>query len=445
MTSASLVASSADAAPQLSHAEALAILESRLGREPQDVLEAAVVLEAWGGLPAEAALAAAEDIFESLHPAAAPADDTRESDKDTPRAPSDALTMLLAIASILLWTGPIRSQLGASAFADAVRLSVPLTLGVQWFLAARYLFDRWWLERLNRDGRLLALIAVGGIVAGAAAGHVALLSVELCLLWACAGLVLRRGHHLSVIAVFGSSTYALFAGAPVLLVLAALDGALLVLLGVILRGAGNGMYRGRPWRIALRASLIGVALGTLLFSDARANFGEDPRSLALALLPSMLASFWGGWHLASMWAAIGDDLRGRALAESAEASWRSSACRVAAGAAGRIALAVGLLTPACAAAGSAAGWRVAGATSLCGLAAFAFATVGASLLNAIERSWLGLVAVVGGCSVTLVVDAFGNRSGGTGLLAGSVAAVVVMLPAAIQLRRPARLLASIVR
>jgi hypothetical protein len=444
MTAQTLTASSAPAAQQLSRAEALAILESRLGREPQDLLEAAVVLEAWGGLPAEAALAVAEDIFESLHPAAEPAPDTRESDEDTPRAPSDALTMLLALASILFWTGPIRSQLGASAFADAVRLSVPLTLGVQWFLAARYLFDRWWLERLKRDRRLLASIAVGGLVGAAAVGQVALLSVELCLLWACAGLVLRRGHHLAVIAVFGGATYALFADAPVLLVLGVLNFGLVVLLRLILHGAGKGLYRGRPWRIALRASLIGLGLGILLFSDARASFGEDPRSLALALLPSMLASFWGGWHLASMWVAVKDDLRGRALAESADASWRSSACRVAAGAAWRIALTVGVLTPACAVLGSAAGWRVASVTSLCGLAAFAFATVGASLLNAIERTRLALVAVVGGCSLALIVDALGG-SGGAGLLAGSLVAAVVTLVATTHLRRPAQLLASIVR
>src|SRR4029079_19355548 len=37
-------------ARHLSRAEAVAILESRLGRAPQDILEAAVVLEAWGVL-----------------------------------------------------------------------------------------------------------------------------------------------------------------------------------------------------------------------------------------------------------------------------------------------------------------------------------------------------------------------------------------------------------
>jgi hypothetical protein len=41
------------------------IVEARLGRKPQDMLEAAVVLEAWVGVPAGGALDAGERITES--------------------------------------------------------------------------------------------------------------------------------------------------------------------------------------------------------------------------------------------------------------------------------------------------------------------------------------------------------------------------------------------
>ena len=39
------------------------IVEARLGRPPQDMLEAAVVLEAWAGVPAQGALAAARALM----------------------------------------------------------------------------------------------------------------------------------------------------------------------------------------------------------------------------------------------------------------------------------------------------------------------------------------------------------------------------------------------
>jgi hypothetical protein len=39
------------------------LVEARLGRAPQDMLEAAVVLEAWAGVPAQAALTAARAMM----------------------------------------------------------------------------------------------------------------------------------------------------------------------------------------------------------------------------------------------------------------------------------------------------------------------------------------------------------------------------------------------
>jgi hypothetical protein len=50
-------------ARQISGAYARALVEARLGRPSQDVIEAAVVLEAWGGLAAQDALAAASDAL----------------------------------------------------------------------------------------------------------------------------------------------------------------------------------------------------------------------------------------------------------------------------------------------------------------------------------------------------------------------------------------------
>jgi hypothetical protein len=430
---------------RLSRAEAQAILQSRLGREPQDVIEAAVVLEAWGGLPAEHALAAAQECFGSIHAVAEPAAEPPEPEEEAPRAPSDALTMLLALATILLWTSPLRSQLGESAFTAAVRLSVPLILGAQWLVATRYLFDRWWLERLRHDRRLLAALAGASLAAGAAAGRVGLLAVELCVLWAAAAIVVRRGRRLTLVALLAATTAALFAGEPALAVLAALDVALIAAVGLLLRGAASGLYRGRPWPVAGRACALGAGLGLLLISERMASFGGEPRALALALIPPTLASFWGGWHLASLWRVVRDSLDGQPLAAASAAAWRSPALRVAAGAAWRTGLTLGVLTPICAAAGTAAGLHVAAAPALAGLAAFAFASVGAGLLHAIERTSTAIAAVASGCVTAVTVELLGVHDG-TALLAGSLLATAVMAAvAAGALRRPAHLFATIVR
>ena len=50
------------AAP-LEPADGELLVEARLGRPPQDMLEAAVVLEAWAGVPAQSALAAARELM----------------------------------------------------------------------------------------------------------------------------------------------------------------------------------------------------------------------------------------------------------------------------------------------------------------------------------------------------------------------------------------------
>ena len=44
------------------------LVEARLGRDPQDMLEAAVVLEAWAGTPAQRALEVARELMPALSP-----------------------------------------------------------------------------------------------------------------------------------------------------------------------------------------------------------------------------------------------------------------------------------------------------------------------------------------------------------------------------------------
>ena len=88
---------SAAAGAALTSAEARALIEARLGRAPQDVLEAAVVLEAWGGLRAQAALALAAEVVGDHGPGAR----VRADEPDAPeneRPWQDALVVLAAVA-----------------------------------------------------------------------------------------------------------------------------------------------------------------------------------------------------------------------------------------------------------------------------------------------------------------------------------------------------------
>ena len=55
-------------ANKLSPLHAQRVVEARLGREPQDMLEAAVVLEAWAGIPAGEALQSGRAIMASDTP-----------------------------------------------------------------------------------------------------------------------------------------------------------------------------------------------------------------------------------------------------------------------------------------------------------------------------------------------------------------------------------------
>ena len=110
------------------HLRARHVVEARLGRPPQDMLEAAVVLEAFKGLPAAEALATGRQIMASTprEPQASVAE------VPSPRAEEhfvlEALAFVLAVISIACWAGPLSDDLGATTVQHAVIMALPLTL-----------------------------------------------------------------------------------------------------------------------------------------------------------------------------------------------------------------------------------------------------------------------------------------------------------------------------
>ena len=114
------------------------LVEARLGRAPQDTLEAAVVLEAWAGVPAQRALETARELMprRAAEPPAsvayAPSRGARRGSRRRPCVP-------VTVVAIALWAQPLADSLGGAAVERALRSALPMTLALQWGLRARHL------------------------------------------------------------------------------------------------------------------------------------------------------------------------------------------------------------------------------------------------------------------------------------------------------------------
>src|SRR4051794_12801938 len=115
------------------------LVEARLGRPPQDALEAAVVLEAWAGVPAQRALETARALMAGQSAAPAPSRAAPAARARPPRQLREGFSFVVAVAAIALWAAPLASALGAGVVRDALVVALPVTLGLQWGLVARHL------------------------------------------------------------------------------------------------------------------------------------------------------------------------------------------------------------------------------------------------------------------------------------------------------------------
>jgi hypothetical protein len=162
---------------------------------------------------------------------------------------------------------------------------------------------------------------------------------------------------------------------------------------------------------------------------------------AIVLLPSTVASLWGGHHLWGFQREIARSLAGVSALDGVRGpAWRPLA--VLAGAVGRFATGTAVLSGALVLARPALGLARVDVTLLAAFALLALATLLVSLLEAVGRgAWaLGAVAAALGAE-TLAASSGGGGAGP--LLAGGAAAVAVALPAAVALlMRPANTLAT---
>ncbi len=449
---------------------ARALVEARLDRAPQDALEAAVVLEAWGGVRPGSALRLG---------AAATFADRRGADRDAASAApvrldrsmlAEGLATLIAIVAIALWTGPFVDAIGTATWERAVRIALPLALGLQWVLRSRYVGRPGGLAALRRDWQrcLLALVVLEGL-----ALHMGLseqVAILLILTWVCGPVMMRRGWgHVYVLALIGVSV-AVNSGADPLPLLAGL--AVLTMLGAIVAvtslQSGHDAA-GRAQR-ATAAGISGAAIGGLLVADTSIGWGGDGSLAAIALLPSSIGGFWAGVHLWRLQAELPLALAGVGLADADRRTLRGPVMGSLGGALARLVAITALLsaavliavpnaTKADARSGTQGHAGVAEAGSgaivptehlagdvalLLGFGLLALATLLTSLLHALGHPLRALLALGCGLAVEIGVGLAGVTAvPGSGLVAGALVAVLVGLAPTVSIcLRPARVLAT---
>jgi hypothetical protein len=421
------------------------LVEARLGRPPQDALEAAVVLEAWAGVPAQRALETARALMPRL-PAGPLASTSRPA---TSRRPPGLLlegtAFIVTVAAIALWAEPLAAALGVDTVKRALGLALPLTLALQWALVTRHLGRPSGLAGLVRRRGALAfaatvLVAVPAALLGPAGTLAGLLTVT----WTGGSILIRRGWAAGYCIVVVAAVPAMLAGAPALGIVAVVSAitASAVACALTTAGAWSAAIPGR-WSRTLGAGLTGAGIGVVLVGDPSVSWtgGAAP---ALALLPSAAGALWAGQHLWKLADAFPRALAGVPACEAPAgpsarwpaplttllaAVWRLAALTVT-GSAALLAL-----TP----------WLGVGASAgvLAGFGSVALATLLVGLLGSLGRPSFAAAGVAGAIAAEMVARLADAPFAGAALLAGGTFAVLVLLPAALALlARPARTLAT---
>ncbi|MDA0169564.1 hypothetical protein OJ998_10760, partial [Solirubrobacter taibaiensis] len=175
-------------------ARASRLVEARLGRPPQDALEAAVVLEAWAGVPAQQALETARAFMPRAFAPPAASGTRPVTPLRPPGMVLEGAALLATVSAIALWAGPLAAALGDGVVGRALTLALPLALGLQCALRARHLGRPSGLDGL-RSRRLALVVAAVALVAGPAVilGPAGALAGLLTVTWTSAAILLRRG------------------------------------------------------------------------------------------------------------------------------------------------------------------------------------------------------------------------------------------------------------
>ena len=426
---------------------ATGVIEARLGRGAQDVLEAAVVLEAWGGVRANTALGLGSRVVPPKPPRWRPGRLNTEEGDRRDGILTEAIALIMAILAVASWAGPLSRQIGTSVLEQAILIALPLTLALQWALRSRYLSRRSGLACMAHDRLVLCVICLLGIEVPLMLlrpyGPLAGMFVAI---WVGGTVMARRGWALPYGLLLVGTVVALEAEVSAYPLLEGLT-AVILASAVIAVWSGGGRSDEPAGRIgrALSAGAIGLALGGLLVGDSSLGWGVHGAFPALALLPSVLGSFWGGYYLWRFYDVIPRGLRGVALDRANERDVRGPAMAIFLGAVLRLVGTTVVLSAVVILIGE---WT-SGTNRLSlfvGFGCVALLTMLVSLLESLAYVRWALFATVAGLIIELSLSELLLAKGpvpGTALIAGSIVGIIVALPPLIRLLlRPGRVLAT---
>jgi hypothetical protein len=421
-------------------------VEARLGREPQDALEAAVVLEAWAGVSAGEALRSGQAIMASSSGEALPSAGRLPGAEDRRGTAVEALSFVIVVVAIAGWAAPLASRVGHDVLEQALIAALPATLALQWGLASRYLSRPEGLARLGRRPLLLVIAAVAIVMVPAALmGRSGALAGLLTLTWTGGTIVIRRRWSLLYAGMVVLATVAMVAGLPGTNVLGCTAGLTTVAVAAAVRArvVPTGHMPGR-WGRAVVAAAIGGGLGLVLVIDRTVDWsvGSIP---AVGLLPSSIASFWAGYHLWRFQRVIPQTVSGVAVVDGHVRGLGRAPLQVLLDAVARLILLTVALSLLLVGIASALGVDTSGTTVLVGFGLVALATLLVGLLEAIGHGAWALLALGGGIAGEVAgqtLTGLPSVSGG-GLIVGAAIAVAIALPLVVSgLSRPALTLAT---
>jgi hypothetical protein len=426
---------------------ATGVIEARLGRSAQDVLEAAVVLEAWGGMRANAALSLGSRVVPPKPPQWRPGRFTTEESGRRDSIVTEAIALIMAILAVASWAGPLSGQVGTSVLERAIAVALPLTLALQWAVRSRYLSRRSGLACLARDRTAVCAFALLAVEAPLMLlGSYGPLAGMFVAIWVGGTVLARRGWALAYGMLLVAAVVGLQERIPAYPLLETLT-AVIVVSAVVAVATGGGRPDEPAGRVgrALWAGAIGAALGGLLVGDSSLGWGVHGAFPALALLPSVLGSFWGGYHLWKFYDAVPRGLQGMELERADRRDLRGSAMRILVGSLLRL---LGTTVVLSGVVIAIAQWT-SGTNRLSLFVGFGCVALVTMLVNLLESlayaHWaflVALMAVVSELALSrLVLDT--TAVPGSALIAGAIVGVLVALPPLLRLLlSPGRVLAT---
>jgi hypothetical protein len=336
---------------------------------------------------------------------------------------------------------------GTSTLEQAIVIALPLTLGLQWALRSRYLSRRSGLACLAHDRMVVCALGLFAIEVPLLLMHpYGSLAAMFVAIWVGGTVLARRGWALAYGALLVGAVVGLRQDVPAYPLLEALTAVIVVgaVVGVATGGGRSDEPAGRVGR-ALWAGAIGLALGGLLVGDSSLGWGVHGAFPALALLPSVLGSFWGGYYLWKFYDAVPRGLQGVGLEQANERDARGAAMSILLGALARL---IGTTVVLSGVVIGLSQWT-SGTNRLSlfvGFGCVALVTMLVNLLESLAFARWAFLAALASVATELVLSKVvlaQTAIPGTALIAGTLVGIIVALPPLLRLLlRPGRVLAT---